>query len=425
MNHITRLSIIIVVLYMVGCTAQPTAGPPPKSDKERINSPSVDTADLARLVEGNDAFALDLYRTLAEQEKGNLFYSPFSISLALAMCYAGARGETAQQMAEVLHFALAQDRLHPAFNQLDLELANRGEGAQGKDGQGFRLHIVNATWAQDGYPFTIEYLDTLALNYGAEPHTLDFSKDPDGARKTINDWVSDQTETRIQDLIPPGVINPVTRLVLTNAIYFNAAWANPFDEQGTADGTFHLPDGSTVTVPMMKQQASFGYAERNGLQIVELPYDGHELSMVILLPAEGTLQNLETELDVNEINAILSELRYQEVALTMPRFKIESSFGLAKTLQNMGMVDAFSASADLSGIDGTTDLFIQDVVHKAFVDVDEAGTEAAAATAVIIALKGMPQQPVTVTVDRPFVFFIRDIQTGTVLFVGRIVDPSA
>jgi serpin B len=416
---------IAALLGIVGCAVQPTAAPASQSDKERIESPNVDVADMTQLVAGNSAFALDLYQMLAKEGEENLFFSPYSISLALAMCYAGARGETEQQMAEVLHFALSQSQLHPAFNQLDLELGQRGANAQGKDGQGFRLNIVNATWAQDGYPFTIEYLDILAENYGAGLRTLDFSKDPEAARKTINGWVSDQTEERIKDLIPQGVINAVTRLVLTNAIYFNAAWANPFDEQRTTDGAFYLLNGSEVMVPMMQQQASFGYTERSGLQVIEMPYDGRELSMVVLLPPTGTLESLEAELDVQEIDAILGELRYQEVALTMPKFKVESAFGLAKTLQSMGMTDAFSDNADLSGMDGTTDLFIQDVVHKAFVDVDEAGTEAAAATAVIVGLKAMPQQPVTMTIDRPFVFFIRDIQTGTVLFVGRIVDPSA
>ena len=424
MNRVVIWLVVMAILGTVGCAAQPTAEAVPKSDKERISSPNVANADLAQLVEGNSAFALDLYRALVEEKEGNFFYSPFSISMALAMCYAGARGETEQQMAEVLHFALAQEQLHPAFNYLDLELAGRGQEAQGKDGQGFRLNIVNATWAQEGYPFLIAYLDTLAENYGAGLRTLDFSKDPEAARVTINDWVSEQTEERIKDLIPQGVINPVTRLVLTNAIYFNAAWANPFNAERTADGAFHLLNGSTVTVPMMQQQASFGYAERDGVQIVELPYDGHELSMVILLPGKDGLENLENEMDVKGMHTALNELRYQEVALTMPKFKIESDFGLAETLQNMGMVDAFSESADLSGMDGTQDLFIQDVVHKAFVDVDEAGTEAAAATAVIVGLKAMPQQPVKMTIDRPFVFFIRDIQTGTVLFVGRIVDPS-
>jgi serpin B len=425
MKPSARLIIIVTVLSLVGCTAQPAVESPVKSDKDRIYSPDAKTADLVTLVKGNTDFALDLYRELAKEERGNLFYSPYSISIALAMCYAGARGETEQQMAQVLHLALAQEQLHPAFNRLDLELANRGEGAQGQDGQGFRLNIVNATWAQEGYPFLVEYLDTLAENYGAGLRMLDFGADPEAARRTINDWVSAQTEQRIEDLIPKDVVNSLTRMVLTNAIYFNAAWANPFDEQRTTDGPFYLIDGSPASVLMMRQQASFGYAERNGLQAIELPYDGHELSMVILLPEEGGFETLERGLEARGIGELLSELQHEEVVLTMPKFKVESDFSLAETLQGMGMTDAFSARADLSGIDGTKELFIQDVVHKTFVDVDEAGTEAAAATAVMIALKGMPQKPLTVTVDRPFVFFVRDIQTNTVLFVGRILDPSA
>jgi serpin B len=424
-NQFAKWLIVATIVAVVGCTTQQAAGPAPKSDKARITSPNVADTDLEQLVGGNSAFALDLYRALVAEGADNLFYSPYSVSLALAMCYAGARGETERQMADVLHFVLTQEQLHPAFNLLDLELAVRGQNAQGQDGQGLRLNIVNATWAQEGYPFLDEYLDTLAENYGAGLRTLDFSKDPEAARATINDWVSEQTEKRIEDLIPQGVINSVTRLVLTNAIYFNAAWANPFDPQGTTDGPFRLLDGSQISVPMMQQQASFGYAESQGLQVIELPYDGHELSMVILLPAEGTLASAEKALEANRIDSLLSDLHHQEVVLTMPKFKVESDFGLAETLQAMGITDAFSSNADLSGIDGSKELFIQDVVHKAFVDVDEAGTEAAAATAVMIALKAMPQQPVTMTIDHPFVFFIRDIQTGTVLFVGRIVDPSA
>jgi serpin B len=422
MNWLTKPLILLVMLGIVACTTQPTIVTP-KSDKERITAPDVADADIAQLIEGNSAFALDLYRALSRDGKSNLFYSPYSISLALAMTYAGARGETERQMADVLHFG--PEQLHPAFNRLDLELASRGQGAQSKDGEGFRLHIVNAIWGQDGFKFLNAFLDLLAENYGAGLRTLDFAQDPEAARSVINDWVNEQTEERIKDLIPRGVINPLTRLVLTNAIYFNAAWANPFDTEQTVDGTFHLLDGSKTTVPMMQQQALFGYAGRQGLKVVELPYDGHELSMVILLPEEGAFASMENDLDAKHISGLLDRLTYQEVTLTMPKFKVESDFGLAETLQAMGMTDAFSSNADLSGMDGTQELFIQDVVHKAFVDVDEAGTEAAAATAVIIALKAMPRQPVQVTIDRPFVFFIRDIQTNTVLFVGRIVDPTA
>jgi len=247
---------------------------------------------------------------------------------------------------------------------------------------------------------------------------------PEEARVTINEWVSEQTEGRIKDLIPPGAIDALTRLVLTNAIYFNAAWSRPFEEERTEDAPFYRLDGSQVTVPMMRQVESFGYATGEGYQAVELPYDGHELSMVILVPKEGEFETFEAALDVQRLEAILQDLRYTQVALSMPKFEIESSFSLVDALAAMGMPVAFSDEADFSGMTGSRDLTISDVVHKAFVSVDEAGTEAAAATAVIMKLTSAPMEPVEMRIDRPFLFAIRDLQTGALLFVGRVVDPS-
>ena len=319
-----------------------------------------------------------------EKKEGNLFYSPYSISLALAMTYAGARGETAEQMADTLKFLLEQERLHPAFNWLDAELASRGEGAQGKDGEGFRLNIVNAIWGQKDYSFLSTFLDILAENYGAGLRILDFITETEASRLAINQWVSNQTEERIKDLIPEGAIDALTRLVLTNAIYFNAAWEYPFDEKVTADGPFYLLDGGQVIVPMMKQTESFGYTEGEGYQAVELLYDGGELSMVILLPASGKFEAFEEGLQAQQVDAIINGLQTTQVTLTMPKFEFESEFSLKDTLAEMGMPIAFSGGADFSGMTGNPELFISDVVHKAFVAVDEAGTEAAAATAVIM-----------------------------------------
>ena len=415
--------IAIVLLGSVGC-AQPVAGEIVRSEKQRVTSPDVNETDLATLVGGNSAFAFDMYQALREEDS-NLFYSPYSISLALAMTYAGARGETAQQMADTLHFILRQERLHPAFNGLDIELSQRGEGAKGKEGEGFRLNIVNAIWGQDGYEFLSEFLDLLAMNYGAGLRILDFTSAPEESRITINNWVSDRTEGRIKDLIPQGVIDTFTRLVLTNAIYFNAAWQYPFGEDMTDDGPFYLLDGGEVTVPMMRQTESFGYTDGGVYQAVELPYDGRELSMVILLPQAGQFEMFEGSLDAQRVDAIVKDLEHRRVALTMPRFEFESGLSLKEILATMGMPVAFSRDANFSGMTGNRDLFIADVIHKAFVSVDEAGTEAAAATAVVMELTAVPEEPVEVTVDRPFIFLIRDIETGTILFVGRIVDPGA
>jgi len=340
------------------------------------------------------------------------------------MTYAGARGETAEQIADTLQFILEQENLHPAFNWLDAELAKRGEGAEGKDGEGFRLNIVNAIWGQEGYEFLPAFLDILAENYGAGLRILDFVNETEKSRLAINQWVSDQTEGHIEDLIPPDAIDTLTRLVLTNAIYFNAAWEHPFNEDMTTDGPFYLLDGGQVTVPMMKQTESFGYARGEGYQSVELRYDGGELSMVILLPEAGQFEIFEKELQAQWVSNIIKGLQATQVTLTMPQFEFDSEFSLKDTLAGMGMPIAFSGGADFSGMTGTPDLFIGEVLHKAFVSVDEAGTEAAAATAVIMSKTAMPSQSVEVTIDRPFIFLIRDIDTGVVLFVGRVLDPG-
>jgi serpin B len=424
-KKLLAILVIVLLLPMIAC-AQPAPGELLKSDKQRITSPDVSTSEQALLVEGNSAFAFELYQALKGKE-GNIFYSAYSISLALAMTYAGARNETAEQMADTLQFMLEQERLHPAFNWLDAELASRGKGAAGKDGEGFRLNIVNAMWGQKDYEFLTDFLDVLAENYGAGLRILDFTTETEASRLAINKWVGDQTEGRIKDLIPPGVINELTRFVLTNAIYFNAAWEDPFNKRMTVDCPFYLLDGGQVTVPMMKQAEYFGYTEGEGYQAVELLYDGAELSMVILLPGSGKFAAFEEGLQSQHVYDIISDLQLTGVALTMPKFEFDSEFSLNDILAEMGMPDAFSLSeADFSGMTSSSPLFIWGVVHKAFISVDEAGTEAAAATAVSGAPSaGPPESPVQVTIDRPFIFLIRDIETGAILFIGRVVNPAA
>jgi len=427
MKRLLIVLVLVLLLPLMACDQQ-AAAELLMSDKPRETSPDVSEADLALLIEGNSAFAFELYQALREQEDNkdnNLFYSPYSISVALAMTYAGARGDTAEEMATALRFMLEQERLHPAFNWLDAELASRGEGAQGKDGEGFRLNIVNAIWGQKDYSFLTDFLDVLAENYGAGLRILDFMTEPEESRVTINEWVSDQTEDRIKDLIPQGAIDALTRLVLTNAIYFNAAWEYPFDDKVTVDSPFYLLDGGQVTVPMMKQTESFGYTDGEGYQAVELLYDGNELSMVILLPTSGNFEAFEEGLQAQQVSDIISGLQLTQVAITMPKFEFDSDFSLKDTLAEMGMPIAFSGAADFSGMTGAPDLCISEVLHKAFVSVDEAGTEAAAATAVIMRETAVPDQPVEVTIDRPFIFLIRDIETGAILFVGRVLNPGA
>jgi serpin B len=432
MRKIILSTLVTAILALTACSTDAPApgegrapGEAVASSLERVSAPEVSGEAVDELVEGNTAFALDLYsRLVEEQGDENLFYSPYSISLALAMTYAGARGETEEQMADALHYTLPQDQLHPAFNALDQTLESRGEGAEGQDDEGFRLNIANAIWGQKDYAFRDAFLDVLAVNYGAGLRLLDFAGAPERARNTINEWVSEKTEGKIEELIPRGLIGPMTRLVLTNAIYFNAAWAEPFEEEATRDGAFHPLTGSEVTVPMMRQTTSFGYTEGEGYQAVELPYDGRELSMVVLVPDEGAFHTFEGALDAERLSAIVDGLTNEQVTLTMPRFEYRSGFSVNDALKALGMTDAFSGSADFSGMTGSRDLFISSVIHKAFVSVDEEGTEAAAATAVAMVESAMPGEPVELTVDRPFIFTIRDIETGAVLFVGRVVDPS-
>lgn len=395
-----------------------------QSNQPRDTSPSVAQSDLATLVDGNNVFAFDLYHEVSGSD-GNIFYSPYSISLALAMTYAGARNETENEMANVLHFTLAQDRLHPAMDSLDLALRSRGQGAQGTNGEGFKLNIANAIWGQDGYQFQQAFLDVLAENYGAGLRIVDFQSAPEQSRLTINNWVSDQTTNKIKDLIPQGFITTGTRLVLTNAIYFDAAWASPFDKHQTQDGAFHLLTGSDITVPMMRQTEAVNYAEGDNYQAVEIPYDGNELSMVIFLPKSGQFDSFEASLNSQTVNSIISGLSSEEVALTMPKFQFDSSFSLKSTLSAMGMPQAFQPEvADFSSMTGNQNLFISDVVHKAYISVDEAGTEAAAATGVIVGTTAAPVGTTQFTLDRPFIFAIRDIATSTILFIGRVENPA-
>lgn len=423
MKKVLSVLMVIVIMSLTACS-QPASAGILQSEKPRVTEPQVSQGDLATLVDGNSEFAFDLYQALGDSG-GNLFYSPYSISQALAMTYAGARGDTEKQMADTLNFLLSQgDSLHPAFNGLDIDLSSRGGGAKGKDEEGFRLNIVNAIWGQEDFKFLSEYLDILAENYGAGLRILDFIKAPEQSRITINEWVSDQTEDRIEDLIPQGAIDALTRLVLTNAIYFNAAWQYPFNEEATSDGLFYLLDGGTITIPMMRLTESLGYTSGDGYQVVELPYDGNELSMVILLPDSGQFKDFEESLNYRKVDGIISDVKRSQVSLQMPKFEFESEFSLKSALANMGMPIAFSGDADFSGMTGNKDLFIDEVIHKAFVSVDEAGTEAAAATAVIMKLTAVPAEPITVTVNRPFIFLIRDIETGAILFIGRVLNPE-
>jgi serpin B len=420
-----KLSIVVsaVSLLLSACGPSPSASIA-KSDLQRVTAPDTPPDDIQALVDNNNTFAFDLYRSLhAGAQGGNLIYSPYSISLALAMTYAGANGETESQMAQTLHF-LPQDQLHPAVNALDLQLAERGK-AQSEEQTPLQLNIANAVWAEQTYPFLQGFLDTIALNYGAGIRLADFINEYEAVRKEINNWVSDETADKIKDLIPEGVLDSDTRMALVNAIYFKADWLSPFDAESTRDAPFHLLDGSEVAVPTMNQDTFIPYAKGDGWQAIELAYQGETAAMDIIVPDEGRFAEVESSLDYKTASTILGSLQPASVTLALPKFKFESEFGLADQLANLGMPDAFDPDrADFSGMTERNDLYISAVVHKAFVAVDEKGTEAAAATAVIVGVTSAPLFDVTLTIDRPFIFLIRDIPTGQILFVGRVLNPA-
>ncbi len=379
------------------------------------------SAQTQALVDGNTAFALNLYGQLKAQP-GNLFFSPYSISTALAMTYAGARGETEQQMAKVLHFGKDQQALPAAFGQLQRQL---GEAGQQK---GIELSIANALWAQKGHAFLPDFMGVAKGEYQANIAQADFKTAAEAARGEINHWVAERTKDKIRDILPPGSVDDMTRLVLANAIYFKGAWAKPFEKGETSTQPFHLTPTRQVDVPLMHHFDDVRYVENSSFQAVELPYTGGGLSMVILLPREvDGCGQLESRLTPDLLSGALRQLRRQKVEIFLPRFKLESGFDLNSTLAKMGMVDAFGPKADFSGMDGTRNLFITGVFHKAWGEVNEEGTEAATATAVTVGLAAMvkpPPPPPVFRADHPFIFLIRDSRSGSVLFLGRLADPG-
>jgi serpin B len=390
-------------------------------------------ATLADLVTGNTRFALDLYGELRGGNDGNILVSPLSISLALAMPYTGAAGNTASQMAETLGFALDQADLGPAFRDLVDDLVSRGTAEENEDdGVSARaLDIANALWGEETYPFDRDFIDQLDDDFGAGLELVSFKDDPEAARNDINDWVEDHTEGRIEDIVPEGAITTDTRLVLANAIWFYGAWAATFEPDNTEVDAFTLLNGDTVDVPFMYQRENFNLVQADDYLAIDLPYQGSGFTCTILLPAVGTFETFEESLDPALLDETIAMFASTDVQLYLPKFSFEFDAGLADLLRSLGMTDAFDGNlADFSGMIGDPDadpLFISDVLHKAFIALDEDGTEAAAATVVIMegasAVEDEPE-PVEVRIDRPFVFAIRDAETGTIIFLGRVLDPS-
>jgi serpin B len=399
------------------------------SDLSRLTS-SAPREDVLSAAAAIGAFGGDLYSVLAEEAAGgNVVVSPASIVTALAMTYAGAAGPTADEMAKVLHLQLSGDALHQAFNMLDSLLESRSWQGRDPDGndEGVLVKTANSLWAQKDLAFEKLFLDILAADYGAGVRLVDYKTAAEAARKTINEWVAAQTEDKITDLIPQGALDALTRLVLVNAVYLDATWASQFDKNLTTDGEFTTLGGQIVTTPMMSQSAGLAYAKGDGWQAVELPYARNELAMLMIVPDEARFSEVEGRVTSGLIEEAATSLRTgAEVQLTMPKFEFRTQAGLADALKALGMQKAFDPeAADFSGMTKQEALCISDVIHEAYIAVDEEGTEAAAATAVIMRATAAPLETVQVTIDRPFLFALRDLDTGAILFLGRVTDPTA
>ncbi|MDE0740834.1 MAG: serpin family protein [Planctomycetota bacterium] len=384
--------------------------------------PASDVEDLAA---DNTRFALKLYKELNDGS-GNLFFSPYSISTAMAMTWGGARGETARQMAGALEFTLKPDkeggplgreRLHTAFGELQRNL--RAAGGKG----GVEMSIANALWPQKNYPFLKSYLKMVEAEYGSAGRPLDY-RSPEEARGVINRWVEDETRKKIKDLLPEGSIDSMTRMVLTNAIYFKGNWATQFKVKITRELPFRMASGKSAKTPMMFQKGNFGFFQDAEVQVLEMPYKGEKVSMVVLLPRKvDGLVSLEKNLAAGKLSGWLGKLRRVKVDTLFPKFKMTSRFDLSSKLQNLGMKRAFG-EADFSGMDGTRQLYLSAVFHKAFVEVNEEGTEAAAATGAVVGLRSARRGP-SFRADHPFLFLIRDKATGSILFLGRYARPAS
>jgi serpin B len=375
-------------------------------------------ADVRLVAKGNNSFAVGMYHQLAKKE-GNVFFSPFSISAALGMTSAGASGDTLKEMEKALCFP-PQKVLHPAMGQLIRDFS--GEGVK----RPYELAVANRLYGQVGYRFNTDFLTLLGKHYGAGFQQVDFKKHTEKARQEINAWAQKQTRDKIKDVLPDGVLNTRTKLVLVNAIYFKGTWRYTFKDAATHAADFHLAADKKTKAKLMYQEGKFPLVQTPEADVLELPYKGEEASMVVILPKKKDgLPALEKALTPEKFNSLIEKLSApRKVKVWLPKFKFTLASGLKKPLQEMGMKSAFGPSANLSGMDGSSMLYVQDVLHKAFVDVNEKGTEAAAVTVVVVGTKSKPPATPEFRADHPFLFVIRDRKTGTVLFMGRVSDPT-
>ena len=427
-----QLGLLVAMGSLVACTAPSDDKPKVetvRSSLARNTAPQLTETDLVTLAADQAAFAVSLYQTVAASpgsDGKNLFLSPHSVSTALAMAYAGARGATKAEMKTALHYGLADDALHGGFDYLDLALSSRGQNAKAKDGRPFRLSVANSVWAQKGATFEAPFLDTLAVSYGAGVNVVDFSGATEAARVTIDGWVEEKTESRIKELIQKDTLDPATRLILVNAVYFNAAWSTKFTDGATAPAAFTKLDSSVVQVATMHTAMTGGYTKDAAFEAIELPYDGGETSMLVIAPTRGTFTAFESSLTGAKVLDVLAGLEQKPVRLSFPKAKLDGRFDLVESLMAMGMKTAFSGGADFGGISSTEALQIGAVVHQTFLDIDEGGTEAAAATEIGFIESSYQEPPayLSMDVDRPYLVAIVDRPTKTLLFLGRILDPK-
>ncbi len=416
------IPVLLGLLQAAAMVAQPATATGANETALPNQTAKTSETNQAALARGGNAFAVELYDQLRKQP-GNLFFSPASISTAFGMAYAGAHGKTATEIAQVFHFALPEAELHPAIGGA-LAAMNAAH-------QGYELHVSDALWAQQDESFLPSYLQLVQSDYGAGFHQVDFKTSPDSVRVAINQWVEQQTNGKIANLIGPGALNGSTRLVLTNAIYFKGSWLDPFQPEATDNEDFHLSAAQTIKAPMMNRTGGYRYFNGGTFQALELPYEGGDLSMVVFLPnAVAGLPTLEQSFTASAASAWLGKLApAKKVILTLPKWTMTEQFELSSTLAKMGMPQAFSGAADFSGMNGKRDFAISAAIHKAFIDVNEQGTEAAAATAITMFATAMRLQedeppPIVFDADHPFLFLIRDMKSGSILFLGRVTDPS-
>jgi serpin B len=417
------LAIVMLLVGLSGCSAPESMA---SSKLARATNPSVSQAELDAVVAGINATAFGLYQGL-DEARGNFCYSPYSASRVVAMAYAGANGETEQAIAQALGFTLPQDRLHVTFNALDFRLAGYSFRSEEQGERGFGLVVAQSIWAltssdvSRATSFLPEFLDVLAENYGAGVRYLK-KRAPDESRTIVNSWLVEQTGGRLDRLIPIGAIKASTTMLLADAVLFDSPWLHPFDPTQTRDGTFNRLDGSQITVPMLEQTRAFAYAQQEQVQAVAMPYAGDQVTMVILLPEAGQFAEFASSMSIDGVDTLLANMETASVHLAMPRFDYETYVRLGSALARLGMLIG-AAGADFSGMDGTTALFVDDLYHKTLMSVGEAGTGEVVAPSA--SAGAATSASVQVTVDRPFLFLVRDTETGLILFMGHVLDPSA